>query len=248
MIIICCLFTAVVILIGSTNANYNNQLDWSLSPSLSFFIPSLSHAQHPSSLVPYCFHLLRGGLNIWGFRDNRSAVDVQAMERIVLVSTICSFSTGAVGPPKRFQPHRAPPTTVPRVNWTTMNYMLWRSSATERMIGIGEWRRLKEFPKGALKTVSSGTMGVLSSLFIDNSAHIHCAARVVDLNSLAPLIIIIIIYSLLRCPRQNSHDVDRLGFNKFKKSLIEYLAAVCPEELNAEKEAPAITVACEETA
>ena len=37
------------------------------------------------------------------------------------------------------------------------------------MIGIGEWRRPKEFPKGALKTVSSGTMCVFSSIFIDNS-------------------------------------------------------------------------------
>ena len=46
-------------------------------------------------------------------------------------------------------------------------------------------------------------------------------------------------------------DVDHLGFNRFKKSLIEYLAAVFLEELNADKEAweaPAITVAREETA
>ena len=96
--------------------------------------------------------------------------------------------------------------------------------------------------------VSSGTMYALSSLFIDNSTHIHRAARVVNLNSLAQLIIIIILYSFLRYPRQNSHDVDHLGFNKIKKPLIGYLAAVCLEELNAEKEAPAITGACEETA
>ena len=43
---------------------YNNQLGWSLSPSLPFIIPSLSHAQHPSSLVPYCLHLPHGGLHI----------------------------------------------------------------------------------------------------------------------------------------------------------------------------------------
>jgi len=71
---------------------------------------------------------------------------------------------------------------------------------------------------------------------------------VVDLNSLAQLIIIIILYSFLRYLRQNSHDVNHLGFNKIKKSLIEYPAAVCLEELNAEKEAPAITVVCEEIA
>jgi len=158
------IYSCCHILIDSTNVNYNNQLDWSLSPSLPFFIPFPSHAQHPSSLVSYCSHLPRGGLHIWGFRDNRSAVDVQAIERILLVWTICSFSTGAVGPPKRFQPYRAPPTTVPRVNWTTINYMIWRSSATERMIGIEEWRRPKEFPKGALKIVSSGTMCALSSI------------------------------------------------------------------------------------
>jgi len=47
------------------------------------------------------------------------------------------------------------------------------------------------------------------------------------------------------------HQVDHLGFNKIKKPLIEYPAAVCLKELNAEKEAweaPAITVAREETA
>ena len=93
--------------------------------------------------------------------------------------------------------------------------------------------------------VSSGT---LSSLFIDNSTHIHCAARVVDLNSLAQLIIIIILYSLLRYPRQTSHDVDHIGLNKTKKPLIEYPAAVCLKELNADKEAAATTVAREETA
>ena len=80
-------------------------------------------------------------------------------------------------------------------------------------------------------------MYALSSLFINNSTHIHCAARVADLNSLVQLIIIIIIYSLLRYSRQNSHNVDHLGFNKIKKPLIEYLAAVCLEELNADKEA-----------
>jgi len=71
---------------------------------------------------------------------------------------------------------------------------------------------------------------------------------VVDLNSLAQLIIIIILYSLLRCPRQNSHDVDHLGFNKIKKPLVEYPAAVCLKELNADKETAATTAAREETA
>ena len=96
-------------------------------------------------------------------------------------------------------------------------------------------------------SVSSGTMYALSSLFIDNSTHIRCAARVVDLNSLAQLIIIIILYSLLRCPRQTSHDVDHIGLNKIKKPLIDYPAAVCLEELNADKGAAGTTVACEET-
>ena len=59
-------------------------------------------------------------------------------------------------------------------------------------------------------------------------------------------------HSLLPPPlfRQTSHDVDHLGFNKIKKPLIE-LAEVCLKELNADKEgweAPAITVAREETA
>jgi len=73
---------------------------------------------------------------------------------------------------------------------------------------------------------------------------------VADLDSLAQLIIIIILYSLLHHLRQTSHDVDHLDFNKIKKPLIG-LAEVRPKELNADKEgweAPAIIVAREETA
>jgi len=43
-------------------------------------------------------------------------------------------------------------------------------------------------------------------------------------------------------------DVDHLGLNKIKKPLIDYPAAVCLKELNADKEAAATTVAREETA
>jgi len=70
------------------------------------------------------------------------------------------------------------------------------------------------------------------------------------LASLAQLIIIIILYSLLHYLRRTFHNVDHLGFNKIKKPLIG-LAEVRLKELNADKEgweAPAITVACEETA
>ena len=70
-----------------------------------------------------------------------------------------------------------------------------QSGTTERMIRVREWRRSREFPKGSLRMVSSGTMYALSSLFIDNSTHIHCAAQVVDLNS--QLIIIIILWSFV---------------------------------------------------
>jgi len=68
--------------------------------------------------------------------------------------------------------------------------------------------------------------------------------------SLAQLIIIIILYSLLHYLRQTFHNADHLGFNKIKKPLIGP-AEVRLKELNADKEgweAPAITVACEETA
>jgi len=50
--------------------------------------------------------------------------------------------------------------------------------------------------------------------------------------------------------QRTSHDVDHLGFNKIKKPLIG-LAEVRLKEVNADKqgwEAPAITVAREETA
>ena len=60
------------------------------------------------------------------------------------------------------------------------------------------------------KRISQGivdTMYALSSFFIDNSAHIHCAARVVDLNSLAQFIIL---YSL-RHSQQNSMRTKKHG-------------------------------------
>jgi len=51
-----------------------------------------------------------------------------------------------------------------------------QSGVTERMIDTKEWRGRREFPKGALKIVSSGTMYALSFLFIDNSTYIHCSS------------------------------------------------------------------------
>ena len=86
---------------SSTDTDYI-KLDGFLSPSFPFLILSFSRARHPSSFFPYCLHLPHGGLHIWSIRENSSAVDVQATN-ILLVSTICSFSTGTVGPPKRFQ-------------------------------------------------------------------------------------------------------------------------------------------------
>jgi len=117
------------------------------------------------------------------------------------------------------------------------------------MIGIREWRRPREFSKGALKMVSSGTMYALSSLFIDNSTHIHCGARVVDLQIPDPTHY----HHFLLPPPLFATKLSRCrssGFNKIKP-LIGYPAAVCLKELNAEKEAweaPAITVAREEPA
>jgi len=52
----------------------------------------------------------------------------------------------------------------------------------------------------------------------------------------------------LRYSRKTFHDVDHFGLDKIKEQLIEYLAAVHLKELNAVKEAAAITVACEEPA
>ena len=125
--------------------------------------------------------------------------------------------------------------------------MIWRSSATERMIGIGEWRRPKEFPKGASKMVSSGT---LSSLFINNSTYTSCSSSY---------------WPQLPGPTHHYHhsllppplSATKLswcwssGFKKIKTPLIEYLAAVRLKERNADKEtweAASITVACEEPA
>jgi len=88
-----------------------------------------------------------------------------------------------------------------------------------------------------------------SFLFIDNSTHIHCSSSG---RPRFPGPTHHYHHSLLPPPllQRTSHDVDHLGFNKIRKPLIE-LAEVCLKELNADKEgweAPAITVAREETA
>jgi len=71
-----------------------------LHPSLFSYYPSVMlDTPARSSLIAYTFFM---EASIWGIRENNSAVDVQATE-ILLVSTICSFSTGTMGPPKRFQ-------------------------------------------------------------------------------------------------------------------------------------------------
>ena len=126
--------------------------------------------------------------------------------------------------------------------------MNWRSRLCNLASQKG-WLALRrrEFPKGALKIVSSGTMYALSFLFIDKSTHIHCNSSGQPRfpspthhyhHSLLPPLL-----------RPTSHDVDHLGFNKIKKLLIGL--EVHLKEPNADKEAweaPAITVAREETA
>ena len=62
-------------LVGSTNTDYSGKLDWFSSPFLSFLIPSFCHAQHPSSSTPYRWHPPRGGLHIWGIKENTCTVD-----------------------------------------------------------------------------------------------------------------------------------------------------------------------------
>ena len=62
--------------------------------------------------------------------------------------------------------------------------------------------KAKRFSQGSVDTTYA-----FSSFFIDNSAHIHCAARVVDLNSLAQFIIL---YSL-RHSQQNSMRTKKHG-------------------------------------
>ena len=86
------------------------------------------------------------------------------------------------------------------------------------------------------KRISRGsvdTMYALSSVFIDNSTRIRCAARVTNLNSLAqpnhfhhsllPL--------LLFATKLSMISIILVS----KKRLSEYLAAVCQKELDAEK-------------
>jgi len=69
-------------------------------------------------------------------------------------------------------------------------------------------------------------MYALSSFFINNFTHLHCAARMANLNSLAQL------NSLPSyAPRDKTLDVDH---NKIKKPLIE-LAVVRLKELNADE-------------
>jgi len=161
---------------SSTDTDYI-KLDWFLSPSFPFLILSFSCARRPSSFVPYCLHLPHGGLHIWGIRENSSAVDIQATE--ILLVSICSFSTGTVGPPNFSNWTVSSPINngaKSELSYDELKIWAMQSGVTERMIGTREWRGRREFPKGALKIVWSGTMYALWFLFIDNSTHIHCSS------------------------------------------------------------------------
>ena len=59
-------------------------------------------------------------------------------EKIILVATICSFSTRTIGHPKRFQLHLTTPTTISGANWTTMNWEKW--SKRSRLCNLASWR------------------------------------------------------------------------------------------------------------
>jgi len=201
-----------------------NWIDLYRPPSL-FFIPSLSYAQHPSSLVPYCSHLPHGGLHIWGFRDNGSAVDVQAIERILLVSIICSFSTGAVGPPKRFQPHLAHQQRCQE--WIGRRWIICFEDLVPQRgwLALGNGEGQKNFPRERWKRCCQ-ELCAPSHLF----------------SSITPLTCIVQLEWLTSTPWPNS------SLSPFSHSLLP--PPLFATELNADKEAweaPAITVACVET-
>ena len=67
-----------------------------------------------------------------------------------------------------------------------------QSGIEERKMGIGDGAVL-----GVFKMVLSGTRYAASSFFIHNSTWIYYAARVANLNSLAQLINIIVLYSFV---------------------------------------------------
>ena len=109
------------------------------------------------------------------------------------------------------QLHITPPTTVARVNWTMIASMkqiiwpIWRRrlrpcNLEPWKIGIREW--IKRIFQGSVGIGVMRSYACPLVLFINNSTHLQWAARVVNLSSLAQLINIIILYSLLCYSRQ----------------------------------------------
>jgi len=76
-----------------------------------------------------------------------------------------------------------------------------KSDTKERKMDIMKWRRLNRIRQGSVENSVIGSY-VCLILFIGDSTHIHYAARVPNLNSLAQLVVITILYFLFRYLRQ----------------------------------------------
>jgi len=79
-------------------------------------------------------------------------------ERILFVSTICSLSAGAVGPPKSFSCTLLTNHGVKselgndELDEMKKKVQAMQSGTAERKTSNREWRRPREFPEGALTT------------------------------------------------------------------------------------------------
>ena len=154
----------------------------------------LNYAQYADSFVPCRWHILQGGLDIWGAKEC-SFRRRRIRERILLV--YMQIFNGNCWPSKEvsvIQLHLAPPTTVSRVNWTTMNCMKWRKRSQlcnlalrRGRLAIGNGEGQENFPRECWHHVRP------LILFL------NCVARVtISVPWPNSIIIIIILCSLLR--------------------------------------------------
>jgi len=220
----------VDLLVGSIDTSTN----W-IGLSRPFPHHPLNYVQHANSLVPCSWHILQGGLDIWGVKEC-SFRRRRIRERIIIISTICSFSTRTVGPPTAL----GPPTTVSRVNWATINWMKWRKRSRlcnlalrKGRLAIGNGEGQENFPR-------ERWYHVRPLILFHRQLHKLCSSS----DYLSSLVETQSSSSSFSTPSSVTHNkIDHFGLNEIKKRLIEYLAAVCLKERNADKEAAATTVA-----
>ena len=174
-------FWTANILVASIDTDCNDKSGW--SPSLPFLTPS-SFSRHPSSFVPSLWHLPRGGLYIWGIKENSFCSRWVKQTQFFLCQQL------SVIQPELSVLHRGPSRSTaynPDNNGAMSEFITsmkqkmanlkeeieaMRPGTEERKTGIREWRELS---RGAMQMVSSRAMYALSSFHRQFQSHTLCS-------------------------------------------------------------------------